>query len=220
MTDQPVVIVRGEAHNEVDPEIAEFAITVSARDKDRPETLRRLTERLDAVRRVLGEYSEAIEKQASSQLSVYPETKRSEKVTAYVGSVYTNVTVKDFSVLGELMLRLADLDQTSIAGPWWSMRPDSPAYGAARRAAIEDAISRARDYAAALGCEVTGLQQLADAGLGQPETRIMPMARAASFSAGMEATPELALDPARQEVHGAVEARFTITNPVIRATTR
>src|SRR5215475_10013983 len=82
MTDQPVVIVRGEAHNEVDPEIAEFAITVSARDKDRPETLRRLTERLDAVRRVLGEYSEAIEKQVSSRYIPKPREARRSPLTS------------------------------------------------------------------------------------------------------------------------------------------
>ncbi|HTF08628.1 MAG TPA: SIMPL domain-containing protein, partial [Asanoa sp.] len=41
----PVVAVRGEAVREVPPEIARFAVTVVARDKDRQATLRRLAER-------------------------------------------------------------------------------------------------------------------------------------------------------------------------------
>ena len=64
------------------------------------------------------------------------------------------------------MLRLADQDQVEVAGPWWSLRPDSPAHREARHAAIADALLRAREYAEALGARVTALLELADAGAG------------------------------------------------------
>jgi uncharacterized protein len=41
----PTVAVRGESTREVDPEIAEFSVTVQARDKDRATTLAHLCDR-------------------------------------------------------------------------------------------------------------------------------------------------------------------------------
>src|SRR4030095_5693494 len=58
-----------------------------------------------------------------------------EKVVAYSGGASTPVAVADFSVLGELMLRLANQDQTSVSGPWWQLRPGRPAGAEVRRAA-------------------------------------------------------------------------------------
>ncbi len=214
MADGPVVAVRGEVFREVDPEIATFSVTVAARDRDRQEALRRLASRVDEVRAMLDGYAGAIEKRETAGMFVYPETKGSgEKVTAYSGSVTTTVTVTDFSALGEMMLRLADREQVRVGGPWWTLRPDSPAYREARRDAIADAIARAREYADAVGAQVTELLEIADTGLS---TNGVPMreARAMSLSyhAG-RAEPELDLEPQRQQIRGQVEARFRISTP-------
>ncbi|MEU3453189.1 SIMPL domain-containing protein [Micromonospora sp. NPDC006766] len=214
MADAPVVAVRGEAYREVAPELARFAVTASARDRDRETTLTRLAERAAAVRVLLDSAGPAVERRETGQLRVWPETKRSgERVVAYHGSVTTTVTVADFTALGELMLRLADQDQVEVAGPWWSLRPDSPAYREARHAAIADALARAREYAEALGARVTGLLELADTGLAAAP----PMLARAVGSGGMAggAPPELELDPRPQPVQAAVEARFTISEPVL-----
>ncbi|MFY1634052.1 SIMPL domain-containing protein [Solwaraspora sp. WMMB335] len=216
MTDTPVVAVRGEVTREVPPELARFSVTVVARGKDRPATLARLAERGDAVRSLIDGYGPAIERRESGSLLVRPEWKRSgERVSAYHASVTTTVTVVDFTILGELMLRLADQDQTRVGGPWWSLRPDSPVLGEARRAAIDDAIARARDYAAALGAEVTGLVELADHGMSAPQP-VMLRAAAPGFAAMESASgalPQIDLDPQVQTVQAAVDARFTITPP-------
>lgn len=211
----PVVAVRGESFREVPPELARFSVTVRARDRDRRAVLSRLAARAEAVRNLIDGYGTAIDRRETGALYVRPELKRSgERVTGYDGRVTTTVTVVDFTILGELMLRLADQEQTTVAGPWWQLRPDSPVYAEARRAAVEAAIGRAREYAAALGAELTALLELADSGTGpQPM-----MARAALFGGGMVAEaspPELELDPQPQQVHAVVEARFAISTPTI-----
>ncbi len=214
---EPVLAVRGEAVREVDPEIATFSVAVSARDRDRQTTLRRLTARVEAVRAVLDGYAEVIEKRETSGLYVHPETKRAgERISAYSGTVATSVTVADFTQLGELLLRLADLDQTTVAGPWWGLRPGSPVHGDARRAAIADAIRRGREYADALGARITGLVELADSGLSAQETpRYMAMGfRGAADGAG---PPVLDLEPQRQTVMATIEARFRISEPAALA---
>jgi uncharacterized protein YggE len=215
---QPVVAVRGEAFREVDPEIASFVVTVVAHDRDRNEALRRLSSRVDSVRAALDGYRDAVEKRETSGLFVYPETKGSgERVVGYHGNVTTSVTVTDFAVLGELMLHLAGQDQTSVAGPWWALRPGSPVHREARREAIADALERAREYAAALGARVVGLIELADSGLGgQPVARhegIQLMAARAGAAPGE--VPQLDLEPRRQEVRAYVEARVRISEPTL-----
>lgn len=215
MVDAPVLRVRGEAFQEVSPEIARFAVTVAARDKDRQTTLNRLSQRAEAVRVLIDGYGTAVERRDAGELRVAPELKRSgERVAAYNGSVTTTVTVIDFTVLGELMLRLADQDQTTVAGPWWALRPGSPVHAEARRTAIAEALARAREYAGALGAEVTALVELADTGM----TDRPMMARAAAFSTmAASGPPALDLDPQPQTVQASVEATFTISAPTALA---
>ncbi|WP_433387539.1 SIMPL domain-containing protein [Micromonospora sp. KLBMP9576] len=214
MVDGPVVTVRGEAYREVAPEIARFEVTVTARDRDRETTLTRLAERAAAVRVLLDASDPAVDRRQTGELRVRPETRRSgERVVAYRGSVSTTVTVSDFTALGELMLRLADQDQVEVAGPWWSLRPDSPANREARHAAIADALTRAREYAQALGAQVTALIELADA-----DATEQPMMSRMAYAAGggvEGVAPELELDPQPQTVHAAVRARFAISEPVL-----
>jgi uncharacterized protein YggE len=127
--------------------------------------------------------------------------------------VATTVTVSDFTALGDLMLRLADQDQVEVVGPWWSLRPDSPAHREARHAAISDALLRAREYAEALGARVTALIELADAGAAE---RPMTSRMAYGIGGGTEGgPPELELDPQPQTVQAAVQARFAISEPVL-----
>ncbi|GHJ14680.1 SIMPL domain-containing protein [Micromonospora sp. AKA38] len=212
MVDAPVVAVRGEAYREVAPELARFTVTAAVRDRDRETTLTRLAERAAAVRALLDAAGPTVARRETGQVNVWPVTRRSgDRVVAYQGSVSTTVTVTDFSALGELMLRLADHEQVEVAGPVWSLRPDSPAYREVRHAAIADALARAREYAEALGARVTALRELADTGL----TAAPPMLAKAAYARSGESVPELELDPAPQPVHAAVEARFTISDPVL-----
>jgi uncharacterized protein YggE len=216
---EPVVAVRGEINREVPPEIATISVTVSARDRERQAALARLAERSTALGALLDGYAEAIERRETSGVYVYPETKGAgERIVGYRGSVTLQVTVTDFAVLGELMLRLADQDQTTVGGPHWALRPDSPAYRQARHDAIGDALTRAREYAEALGTRITRLLQLADAGLSgsQPADLGAPRAmRAMTFAEDAGGGPNFDLEPRLQHVYASVEARFAITEPTL-----
>jgi uncharacterized protein YggE len=211
MVDEPTVVVRGEAFKEVPPEQAVFSVTVSARDKDRQVTLTHLTERAAELRSALDDYPEAIERRETGGLQIYPEVKPGgQRISAYAGSMTTTVTVTDFTVLGELVLRLGNQEQTSISGPWWSLKPGSVAGAEVRRAAIADALARAKEYAGAVGAEVSRLVEIADEGAGG----VQPVMRSAMFAKG-EAMDDLALelDPQQQTVQASVIVRVAITAP-------
>ncbi|GAA2477500.1 hypothetical protein GCM10010406_12030 [Streptomyces thermolineatus] len=218
----PRVSVHGEAHLEVEPELARIGVVVTARGTDRRHTLDDLTRRNSRCLELLRGYGDAVESIESGALHVAPELGkgRGERVRAHHGSVRINATVTDFSVLGELTTRLGDLELTRVDGPWWSLRPDSPAHSRVRRQAVHEAVRRAREYAEALGSRLLTLTELSDPGA---ETPYAP--RAAGFAPapagaarGLAAEPApLDLEPQRQTVHARVTARFTMTPPDLGA---
>jgi uncharacterized protein YggE len=222
MEQLPVISVRGEAWMEAEPEIALVTVTVQARDRDRRAVLDRLVARNKEVLDLVRGYGEAVEKLESGPVSAYPEVKKgqSERGARYAGQARVNVTVRDFTVLGELVGKLADLELVTIAGPWWSLRPDSPVHREARIDAARDATRRAEEYAEAFGGRLGELIEAADAGLLAGQGRRAPHATAAAgmaFSgnrggAGPEA-PILDLEPVRQPVTAQVEARFAMIIP-------
>ncbi|PWI43475.1 SIMPL domain-containing protein [Streptomyces sp. ICBB 8177] len=217
----PHVSVRGEARLETAPEIARLDITVTARGTDRQATLDDLTRRHNAVLDLLRTHEPAVEKTESGALVVAPELAkgRGERVRAHHGHARLTATLTDFTDLGRLAARLAALDLTRLDGPWWSLRPDSPAHRDARTQAVRDAVRRAREYADALGAQLVALLELADEGL---DTGVVHRARA--FGAAAPAPggapsgepAELDLVPRTQTVHAQVTAVFTMTPPDLR----
>jgi uncharacterized protein YggE len=219
MSAEPLISVRGEAVLEVDPEIAVVRIGVMASDKDRGRALDLLAARNAEVLAVVKAYGEAVEKLASEPAWVAPVLKDNrprERVAGYHARGGLEVTVRDFGILGDLVIRTAGTEQVTVTGPWWQLRPDSPVRREARRAAAADALRRARDYADAFGGRVTGLVEMADQELLAESSGMRhPFRAAAARSADLQAdaAPQLDLEPAKQVVRGQVEARFTMTQP-------
>ncbi|WP_063628125.1 SIMPL domain-containing protein [Actinospica robiniae] len=220
-----VISVRGEALLTVEPELVDLTVVVSAQAKDRREAFERLVKRNDEVLELLRSYGDSVEKVESSGVAVHPEVRkggRDEKVRAYRGVVRVEVSIADFAALGEIVSRVADLEAAHLEGPRWRLRRTSPVYRKARTRAVGEALTRAQDYAEALGARITGLIELADSGLMQTEVHRPPHAvfqpRAAAGGGGFGSSspepPVLDLEPASQEVRASVEARFSATQPM------
>jgi uncharacterized protein YggE len=209
MPQPPTLAVRGEAVLEVPPEAARIDVSVAAGEREQAATLRLLSQRAGAV-----------DKTSRTRVSPrLPSRTMPSGEAGYHGAVYHTVTVSGFDRLGELMAALAEQEQTEVGGPWWELRPGSPVYARVRVAAVSDAVRRARDYAAALGSELAGLVELADARLltdsrGQAESVTHPSARL-PHRVRAAAPEEFGADlvPAKQVVRAVVEARFTIVEP-------
>jgi uncharacterized protein YggE len=217
----PRLAVHGEAHLDVDPELARITITITARGTNRRTTLDDLTHRNTHIITLVKSYGDAVEKLETSAFSLSPElTKhgRGERVKTYRGTACTSAELTDFTALGELTTRLADLELTRVDGPWWALRPDSPVHRKARQQAVHEAVQRAREYAEALGTTLAALVELADIGAENAQTYGAPQGRMRSMSfagAGAEdtAAAPLDLEPQRQQVYAQVNARFTMAPP-------
>ncbi|MET7454390.1 SIMPL domain-containing protein [Streptomyces sp. NPDC005574] len=217
--DAPRIAVRGEAHLEVDPEIARIGITIASRGKDRRTALDDLTRRNTTALDLVKTYGDAVERLETGAFSLTPQLRehgRGERVHAHHGHVRITAELTDFTALGELTTRLADLELTRVDGPWWALRPDSPAHRRARRQAVHEAVQRAREYADALGTTLAALVELADIDAEAPRPHPAAPAtrmRSMTHTATEDTVAALDLEPQRQHVHAQVNARFTMAPP-------
>ncbi|MFF8282363.1 SIMPL domain-containing protein [Streptomyces albus] len=216
----PRVAVRGESVLQFDPETAHIWAIVSARGTDRRSALEDLTRRNAHALELVRGYGEAVEKLATGTLSVRPELTqhgRRERVHTYHGRVRLDITVGDFTVLGELTSRLAELELTEVGGPLWSLRPGSAAHRTARQQAVREAVTRAREYAEAVGARLVALVELADLGAEDGTPPLLPAAPGGmmrGYGGGVPGPPpELDLEPQRQTVRAQVNARFVMSPP-------
>jgi uncharacterized protein YggE len=205
------VVVRGEALLQVEPELADLGVTVRVRARDRQTALERCRAAQERVTAVARAAAHAIESVETTAVSVYLEVRDRRAPGEPVASVQIRLTVARLDAVGELVVALGRLDDVEVSGPTWRLRPDSPAVEQARLDAVRDAVHRARQYAAAFGSQLTALLEVSDAGLGGGGLRVA----AAMESVGRFEDSELHLDltPPRQEVHGAVEVRFAMSEP-------
>jgi uncharacterized protein YggE len=206
----PQVTVRGEALLVVDPELADVDVTVRVRARDRETALQRCSARQEEVLAVVTAAGDAVEVTETTGVSVYLEVRDRRAPGEPVASLHTRLTLGRLDAVGELVVALGRLDDVEVSGPFWRLRPDSPATEQARLAAVQDAVRRARQYAAAFGASLDALVELSDTGVGGAGLRV---AGAMASMARFEGEPHLDLVPARQEVHGAVEVRFTMSEP-------
>jgi len=209
-TPAPQVTVRGEALLVVEPELADVDITVRVRARDRETALERCSARQDEVVATVSAAGDAVEVSETTGVSVYLEVRDRRAPGEPVASLHTRVTLGRLDAVGELVVALGRLDDVEVSGPSWRLRPDSAAAEQARLAAVQDAVRRARQYAAAFGAQLTALVEVSDTGVGGGGFRV---AGAMASMARFEGEPQLDLVPARQEVHGAVEVRFTMSEP-------
>jgi uncharacterized protein YggE len=204
----PQVVVRGEATLLVEPEVADLGVTVTGRGRDREIALERCRARQAEVAEVLEATGGALEVRETTGLSVHDEPGDGALPQA-VASVYTRVTVGRLDAVADLAVALGRLDDVDVSGPTWRLRPDSPHVERARLAAVQDAVHRARQYAAAFGAELIALLEVRDSGVSDGGFQVAEaMATMARFDVD---NLHLDLSPARQEVHGTVEVRFTMS---------
>ena len=211
----PIVTVRGQAQQEVPPDLATVSFTVhSAGDSAEP-TRAELAEASGRIRDLLSQHASAIERSSTSGLHVAPVFSRRSgtKITGYRGSFSTQVVIHDFDALSRIVFALTPLPNSQIDGPWWSLLPDNAAYRTVRLEAIADARRRADDYAAAFGSSVVDLAEVSDL-----EPGLAPLHEMRTFRMARDVAeePVFEFEPATQTVSGQVTVRFTISTPDLR----
>jgi uncharacterized protein YggE len=133
-----------------------------------------------------------------------------------VATVAVEIVARDFDALAGVESALAAQAAFAVHNTSWRVDNDNPAWTQVRADAIHAAVAKARDYAAALGGRMAGVEHIADAGLlggsGAAEFGVVMQSSAdwsMSRSGGGEETPSL--DPVPCELTATIDARFTAT---------
>jgi uncharacterized protein YggE len=220
--------VRGEARRMVPPDYAIVAATIASLRGSKAEAVRAAAAALDSLTAELavrgGLPLDADNGRRPLTWSAQSVTTRPEgahdkttgqyqltgQVTAAVSVV---MAVRDFELLDGLGAVFAAHEAVSVHGVTWHVDWDNPAWRGVRAAAVQAAIAKGRDYAAALGGSLRGVEHIADAGLlggGNAQFGFTSSAMAArAASLGGEESDAPSLDPVPQELTAIVEARFT-----------
>ena len=209
MSTTPTVTVRGEGQVEGPPELATVSAVLHVSGRTAADVTRSLADLSRAVGAALPDL--LFDSVRTDPLQVTPvfDRRSGVKITGYTGRYSTRLTVADFAGLSELVVALVGLPGAQVDGPWWSLRRGSPLERAARLDAVRAAVTRARDYASALGATLGDLLELSDTDGGFSG---MPARFAMSAKAGGEPEPELDLEPQPQTVTANVTARFALTD--------
>ena len=140
------------------------------------------------------------------------------QVTAAVTVI---IAVRAFELLDALGAVIAGRDEVRVQEVTWHVDWDNPAWQGVRAAAVQAAIRKGRDYAAALGGSLRSVEHIADAGLlggehAQPVSAGRSvLARAAS--GGSDGSEAPSLGPVPQELTAIIEARFTADGVTLTA---
>jgi uncharacterized protein YggE len=230
MSDQAGLLlsIRGEARRPVSPDSAIVAATIACSRGSKPEALRAAAAELDSITAGLAAQGGVA---LGAGTGRHPLTWSAQSATTHVEHAYDDttgrhqptgqvtatvavvITVRAFGLVDPLGGVLAAHEAVSVWAVDWQVDWDNPAWPDVRAAAIQAAIRKASDYAAALGGSLRTVEHVADAGLldgdaGQPRfTGASKMARAAAAAGGEPGAPSL--DPVPQELMAIIEARFT-----------
>jgi uncharacterized protein YggE len=230
--------VRGEARRTVPPDSAVVAATIECSRGSKPEAVQAAAAELDGLTADLAAQGGVA---LDSGTGRHPLTWSAQSATTHVERAYDDktgrhqptgqvtaavavvITVRAFGLLDALGAVLAAHEAVSVRGVDWQVDWDNPAWPEVRAAAIQAAIRKGNDYAAALGGSLRTVEHVADAGLlggdgPQPRfTGASPMARVAAAAGGEPDAPSL--DPVPQELVAIIEARFTASGVSLAALT-
>lgn len=202
------VRVRGHGVAQARPDRVQVRITVRALLSQPDAALDEAALRLAEVQTVLDGEGVAATDRLTEGLSVREAQEWVEGRAVHrgwVASASTVVTTVEPAVVGRLLRRVVEVSGAEVAGPWWQVAPDNPAWLEACRLAAEEARRKAEAYAGALGLRLGAVVSVAEPdGEDRPEPR--PMALAAARSRAAE--PEL--EAGDLEVRAGVEVTFRL----------
>ncbi|PWJ21009.1 SIMPL domain-containing protein [Jannaschia seohaensis] len=205
----PRLTVEGRGEVTQVPDMATIRVSVTREAEAAEAAMDALATAMDAVLERISAEAVAARDVQSSTVSLQPRWDRPDdrgapRISGYEARATVTVRVRDLDRLGAVMSAVVDDGANGLDGLSFQMSDPRPAEDAARRAAFEDAMAKARLYAEAAGLTVGPILRLAEGGANLPGPAPMvqmEMARAMPIAPGeisevVTVTLEIALVPA------------------------
>lgn len=212
MTSELTITVRGEFEERVPAELGVVRVTVQREASSRGRVADDLAAAADPIRQRLAALLDGPSLQAwtSSRAHVWTERPWGNEGTrldpVHHASIGISATFTDVTALSDWVNELMLADGAQVDGIDWqlSIETASAVRDRVATAAVDDAVSRATSYAAALGFAEVLPTSVVDAGLRSPEAHAPRMLMATADSRGAAD-----MRPDDVVVTAAVEATFT-----------
>lgn len=205
------LVVTGTGEASARPDIAVISAGVVVQSGTASAALADNSRAMEAVLQQLRTSGLADADVQTSQFSVTPlyeqqpperEITAPPRIIGYQVSNRVTARVRDIDRLGAVLDALVGAGATNLDGPWFDIADPEQVLGAARDAAVADALARARRYAAAAGARLGEIISIEEAGAFVPPPR--PMMRAEAMAA------DVPIAPGQTELSASVTITFAI----------
>ena len=164
--------VAGKGSVQAEPDIATIRIGVTT---ERPSAQEAVSANTAATAKVVSELQAAsIEKKdlKTSNFSVYPqyrtEGENKHQVLSYRVSNTVVVTIRDTAKVGDILTKAVAAGSNQINGPSFAVSEPEKYLNEARKKAVENAMEKARAYAAAAGKKLGEVLEMSEPGVPAP----------------------------------------------------
>lgn len=146
----PVIIMEAEGIVESIPDIATFHINLSYQEKDKIETLSKLTDNIRSVLKVLAELEisdENIQTEAIELVDIYEEVDDDDVLIGYRGNAHLNFKIVNFDDLSNIVFEVMNASGNLVNSIYFSTTKEKELENAARKFAYENVVNKAKLYA-------------------------------------------------------------------------
>lgn len=191
-TDGTLLTIAASADARRVPDIATLSAGVITQAADAQAAMRDNAAQMERVMSALRAAGIAERDIRTTGVNLHPQYRHAEDsaptITGYQAGNTVEVTVRDIARIGPTMDALVASGANHVNGPSFSIDKPGEARDEARRDALEDARTRARMYAEALGLQVRRIVSISEAAAGGP-IRPVGMARMEMASADTSISP-------------------------------
>jgi len=191
-TDGTLLSVSAQAEAKRIPDIATLSAGVVTQAADANGALRANADEMTKVVAAIRAAGIAERDIQTSGINLNPQYRYAENqppvITGYQASNNVSLTVRDIAKLGKILDALVATGANQINGPTFDVDDKQSAYDEARRAAVEQAQTRAQMYAKTLGMRVRRIVSISEGG-GYGPPRPMPILAMARMEKDSADTP-------------------------------
>lgn len=135
-----------------------------------------------------------------------PKQRAAPEIVGYQVSNALTVTIRDIKAMGGILDRMTKTGSNRMNNIRFAITDTKPLEDRARRAAVEDAIGKAKLYAKAADIELGKIRTITEARITYPR----PQAYARTFSATRAASPPVPVEPGQLEITARVNITWTL----------
>ncbi|MCO5219701.1 MAG: SIMPL domain-containing protein [Thermomicrobiales bacterium] len=173
---QRTISVSGQGIVTVEPDMATFSVGMEARNAELKPAQDEVTDEANAITAALLEAGVEERDIVTSSYQVTPENKYDRngnflKIDNYVVRMTISITVRDISLVGELLDKTVSLGADYVSSISFGVSDPSPHIQEARKLAIADAKLKAEDYAFGSDSTLTGLFSLYESSSPSPTAK-------------------------------------------------